>query len=758
MLRKKMFRDIFKHKIQFLSIFLMVFLGSFVYAGVSAEYIGMETIAENFYDDTNAANIWVYGSNFSEENLKEIEELDRVTGIEKRLELSATMTMEGNPSLKLNAIDDHKISQAYIMEGDAYDKDNEGIYLSEMFADAHNIKVGDTIEFEVMGMKLDYKVSALITAPDYVYYIKEGDLVPNHNNYGYAYISKDNLPEAVQSYYSELLITTDTDDYKDVVNEIEDVVNGEASAIVTRDEHSSYNTLASEVAQHEAMGSIFPIAFLLIAVLSVLTTMIRLISSQRPIISTLKALGFKKRKILFHYLSYGFVISLAGAVLGVIVGPLTLPYLFYPSMSSSFALPSWSPILSWSFLGLPMLLVLVCTFITYLVCRSYVKESPAQGMRLQATKKMKKSVVERIWFWKHLGFSNQWNLRDIFRNKARSAMAIVGIAGCTGLLVCAFGILDSMNNFMDWQFRDLSHYKTQLKLDETVTSEQLINLDDSLTGEFIMEQAIEIKADDQRRTGSVSVYEDDYELSSVLKSNKEVINLKDGDISISKKMANLLGVEEGDKISWRIYGGEEWISSTITYINYSPTAQGISMNQTTLEDNDYTFYPSIFVTNDKVDDSYDGVSSIWSQSQLETEMDERLEMMNLLVYILALAAILMALIVLYCLGIISFMEKYRDFATLKVLGFKTKKIRWLLIQQNLYLAVVGIPFGFLFGAFLIKVIMADMGDAIDILMYISPQTWILCGAMTFVITMVISIMFSRRAKKIDMVAALKANE
>ena len=758
MLRKKMFRDIFKHKIQFISIFLMVFLGSFIYAGVRGEYQGIQDTSNKFYEDSNAADIWMYGTNFSEEKLNEIENSDGVTGIEKRLKLSAIMQKEGNPSLEINVINEHHISRSYSMEGIAYDKEDEGVYLSSMFADAHNIKVGDIITFELMGMKMEYPVSALINAPDYVYYVENGDLVANHKNYGYVYISKNNLPESISLAYSELLITTNTKEYEGIVDEIEVIMKDEASVIVTRDEHSSYVTLISEIAQHEAMGSIFPIAFLLIAVLSVLTTMIRLIRSQRSIISTLKALGFKKRKILVHYLSYGFVISLLGAVFGVIIGPLTLPYLFYPAMSASFALPSWSPSLSWSFLELPILSVLVCTLITYLVCRSYVRESPAEGMRMQATKKMKKSMVERIWFWKHLGFSNQWNLRDIFRNKARSAMAMVGIIGCTGLLICAFGIWDSLDNFVDWQFSDLSHYETQLKLDKSITSEQLINLDTTLDGELFMEQAMEIKTEKQRRTGILSVYEDDYKLTSILDSNKKVIALQTGEVSVSQKMQELLNVEVGDFVDWRMYGEEEWITSKITYINYAPTAQGISMNQTTFEDTGHIFSPNIFTTNDKVETNYDGVNSIWSRSQLEQEMRERLEIMNILVYILSFAAILMALIVLYCLGIISFMEKYHDFATLKVLGFKTKKIRWLVIQQNLYLAVVSIPFGYLFGVLLIREIMGDMGDMVNILMYIAPQTWVLCGAMTFIITLIISIIFSKRAKHIDMVTALKANE
>lgn len=758
MLRRKMLRDIWHNKIQFLSIFLMVFLGSFIYAGIGGEYTGMEQIATTYYQEQKAADIWLYGNDFDAKTLADIQAIKTVKALEKRLVVETDVVLDHTPTLTMNYVGEHDISQMKVIEGRLFDKAETGIYVDIQFANANHLTVNDQITCKINGVEATYSIAGLIMNPDYVYFTKDGDIVPNHKNYGFAYASKAVLPSSIQDTYSQILITTSTKNYGSTVKQIETLIAGKAGILLTQEDQVAYASLQDEITQHRAMGSVFPIAFLVIAVLSVLTTMLRLLSNQRLIISTLKALGFQKRKILFHYLSYGFVISFVGAILGAVLGPLTLPYLFYPAMSFDYSLPTWSPHFAISFLGLPMVLVGCCTLVTYLVCRAYLKESPAQGMRLQVRKTMKKSLLEKFGCWKYLGFSNQWNLRDMLRNKARSLMVIVGIAGCLGLLLCAFGLKDSLDDFVVWQFRDLNHYKTQWKLEDTISSDQLQDLLARVDGEQMMEVAIEIQANDIRRSGVLSVVEDDAKLTSLCAADRSEIVLHQGEIAMSKRIMEVLGLQVGDQIRWHRYGNDDWFTSTIAAVYYSPTAQGITMNRSTLENLGETFVPTQVVSKDSLDQTMAGVRSVWQQSELEKELKERMSMMNLLVYILVIAAVLMALIVLYCLGIISFMEKYRDFATLKVLGFTTRKIRWLLIQQNIYLTMLGIPLGFLFGRVLLSSIMDNMGDSFEILLHLSWLTYVVCAGMTLLISALISILFSKRAKRIDMVEALKGNE
>lgn len=758
MLLRKMFRDIGKHKIQFVSIFLMVFLGSFVYSGVGGEWNGIKEISTDYYEETNLADIIVYGNRISEQDVEELSSIDGVKDVERRLVIEAASSLSHHPKLELNFIDTNDISKAHIVDGNLFDTDSDGVWVDSQFMKANHLSVGDAIEFSVQGRSLSYTVEGTIMSPDYVYFAGSNDLVPNHKNTGFIYLPYCLLPSQYQGAYSEVLLTTKTTDYDHIEKTIESELSGRYSALVTRDNMVSYQNLSEEIKQHQAMGSIFPIAFLMIAILSVLTTMIRLLSSQRLQISTLKALGFGRRKILIHYLSYGFIISLVAALVGALLGPITLPYLFYPVMSESYTLPQWSPVFSLSFLILPIILVLCCTCITYLVCRGYIKETPAQGMRQKTTKKMKQSRFEKTKLWQHLKFNSQWNIRDILRNKMRSLMVVIGIAGCSGLLVCALGMSDSINNIIDWQYGHINRYQTQLILEDNIDFEQLSDIKETFNGEEVMDGAVEIKANDLRKSGSLQVVEDDSKLIQFLEQSKKPFKLSNNGVALSNKMAKLLNVKVGDKIAWHVYGEEEWYEAKVTQLYYTPTNQGMSLKKSNFESSGHTFKATQILTKEAHVDKQDGVASVWDRAELKKGMDSMLEMVSLLIYILILAAVLMAVVVLYSLGIISFSEKYKDLATLKVLGFKSKRIQYLLIQQNMMLTLIGIPLGFGFGYFLINSIMEVMGDTIDLLVYIDWKTFVLCAVGTFVLSTIISIIFSRRVKKIDMVSALKGDE
>lgn len=217
----------------------------------------------------------------------------------------------------------------------------------------------------------------------------------------------------------------------------------------------------NEIQQHKAMGSVFPVVFLAIALLTILTTMTRMVNNQRTQIGTLKALGFQKRTILLHYISYGFWLSFAGAVTGAIMGPLTLPRLFYGTMQFTYTLPEWKPSMSPLFFTMALVTVLLCTLTTYWACRSNLRDTPSQTLRPKAPKAMKHGAYENTAFWAGLGFNAQWNLRDILRSKLRSIMAVIGVLGCTALLVCAFGLQDTLSDVVHWQYSDLYRFSTK---------------------------------------------------------------------------------------------------------------------------------------------------------------------------------------------------------------------------------------------------------------------------------------------------------
>jgi len=212
-------------------------------------------------------------------------------------------------------------------------------------------------------------------------------------------------------------------------------------------DETSYSTYQGEIEEGETYVGVFTGLFLFIAILSVITTMTRVVKKQRIQIGTLKALGFKKTKITNHYVGYGFWIATFVAIVGLVVGPLFIGNLFIGMEMSYFQVPNGKAV------------VLIVSLVTYITCRSELKESPAETLRTEMPNIKKNNLnITTKGIFKKMGFSSKWNIRDIIRNKMRNLMGIAGMTGCCMLLVCAFGMLDTMKNFIDIQFEKLYNF------------------------------------------------------------------------------------------------------------------------------------------------------------------------------------------------------------------------------------------------------------------------------------------------------------
>ena len=240
--------------------------------------------------------------------------------------------------------------------------------------------------------------------------------------------------------------------------------------------------------------------------LSVITTMTRVVKKQRIQIGTLKALGFKKKKINAHYVGYGFWISLVASALGVLAGPFLIGNLFLNMEFEFYQIPSNGVVFPISGFVVAACVVIGASIITYLTCRKELKESPAETLRAKLTKVKSKTLnVTTKGFFKKMGFASKWNFRDIIRNKMRTIMGIAGITGCAMLLVCAFGMLDSLNNFLDIQFKKMYNFKYQLTISSDITEEKLEDLINKYGNHTSQTLLIEVKDGENKVSNNIFV-------------------------------------------------------------------------------------------------------------------------------------------------------------------------------------------------------------------------------------------------------------
>ena len=756
MLFKKMLRDIRKHKAQFLSIFLMAFLGVFVFAGVGGESVGLEVNVNDYYNDTNLADGWIYSININDLFLYQVDCLGATTQMERQLVVDSVADFSNDPEITLHFVENNTISKFYLLQGEPLDIDDKnGVWLDKSFADAKGLKVGDNITFKFEGHEIEKEIKGIGYSPEYVYHASQSSVIPDFSKMGFAYMSYKAFPEDNISY-NVLNVKFDgtPENYNDLLSYHMD---GYYSSFVERSEHVSVSQFSEEMDQHKMMSGIFPVVFILISMLILLTTMTRIITHQRTQIGILKASGFKDRSIIFHYVSYGFWLVLVGAILGLILGPMTLPQLFYPSMSATYKLPSWEPAWSMNFVYVAALMVLMSIFVSYYAVKSISDEKPADTIRPKAPKISTTGFVEKLGIWDKLSFNVRWNWRDAKRNKFRALMTIIGVIGCSALLVCAFGMYDGMNDLKEWEFNQINHYDSKLVIDDEATMSEIDDVASEVNGDKIMESAIEIESGSVKKSGSLLVL-NNTDLVTPTDYDWNPIKIEDNEVSISQKMADMLDVGVGDTVKWHIMGSDKWVKTKVDKIHADPTSQGLIMSSDKLEDLDLNYTPTSIVTTEHVDKNYSAIKTANSMKDMTGSWDELTEAMWLLIYILIFFASLLAVVVLYNLGLLSFTEIEREIATLKVLGFKTGALRKLLLTQNLWFTAIGFLLGLPVGYFILKIMWESSGDSFYILPSISPANFILSAVITFALSILVNLMFSRKIKKLDMVESLKSGE
>ena len=756
MLFKKMLRDIRKHKTQFLSIFLMAFLGVFVFAGVGGESVGLEVNVNDYYNDTNLADGWIYSININDLFLYQVDCLGATTQMERQLVVDSVADFSNDPEITLHFVENNTISKFYLLQGEPLDIDDKnGVWLDKSFADAKGLKVGDNITFKFEGHEIEKEIKGIGYSPEYVYHASQSSVIPDFSKMGFAYMSYKAFPEDNISY-NVLNVKFDgtPENYNDLLSYHMD---GYYSSFVERSEHVSVNQFSEEMDQHKMMSGIFPVVFILISMLILLTTMTRIITHQRTQIGILKASGFKDRSIIFHYVSYGFWLVLVGAILGLILGPMTLPQLFYPSMSATYKLPSWEPAWSMNFVYVAALMVFMSIFVSYYAVKSISDEKPADTIRPKAPKISTTGFVEKLGIWDKLSFNVRWNWRDAKRNKFRALMTIIGVIGCSALLVCAFGMYDGMNDLKEWEFNQINHYDSKLVIDDEATMSEIDDVASDVNGDKIMESAIEIESGSVKKSGSLMVL-NNTDLVTPTDYDWNPIKIEDNEVSISQKMADMLDVGVGDTVKWHIMGSDKWVKTKVDKIHADPTSQGLIMSSDKLEDLDLNYTPTSIVTTEHVDKNYSAIKTANSMKDMTGSWDELTEAMWLLIYILIFFASLLAVVVLYNLGLLSFTEIEREIATLKVLGFKTGALRKLLLTQNLWFTAIGFLLGLPVGYFILKIMWESSGDSFYILPSISPANFILSAVITFALSIIVNLMFSRKIKKLDMVESLKSGE
>lgn len=796
MLIKKMLRDILKNKSQFITILLMVMIGVMVYSGIEAYMDGMTYTADTFYSENNLQDINVLGQNFTKKDLDDVKKISNVSNAERKLELTMTDNDDEDKSYLVSIIESNDISKFYVKEGDKFDKNKSGVWLDYFYAKENNIKIGDKISFKYDGYVFKEKVLGIIYVPDHVYDVKDASqLMPNHKTYGFVYMSvnetkefikyqakekirKETNSEVSDEFFNKLNPNFNYLDYipfnyimvdvnnKDNNNQVKDDIEKNISntiATVSIEDTSSYAMYQGEIDEGKAYVGIFSGLFLFIALLSVITTMTRVVKNQKLQIGTLKALGFSKLKITIHYVGYGFWVSLVGAALGIILGKYFLGSVFLNLEMSFFEVPNGKVFINPKTYLVALLVIIVISIITFMTSYKELKKKPADSLKNELPKIKNGSLnLTTKGIFKKLNFASKWNLRDIFRNKFRTITGIIGIVGCCTLIVCALGMLNSMNYFIKLQFDDLYNFDYKLSLKENISEANLKSITNKYGNNTSETLAIEIKDQNDNRESNTIFVDDSNGYIRFIddKYNFTKLDSSDG-IYVTYKFADKYDIKIGDKVKWHVYGNKKYYESKVVGFYKDPQVQGLTATKEYIESFGITYKPDCLYTDkdlSKIKNLKD-VEVIQNINELKEAINNMLSMMKKMIIIIVVFAVLLGVVIIYNMSILSFGEKEYQFATLKVLGFNNRRIEKIFSLQNSLICIVsiilGLPLGHSLTSYLFK---ACLDENFDFGVHIELWTYVIAAIGTYLVSLCVSKYLVKKVKNIDMVSSLKANE
>ncbi len=759
MLFKKLWRTMGLYKAQFLSMIIMVALGSGMFVGFNMEWYSIKENTEDMFRKTGFADYRIISeSGFSAEDRKDIAAIPGADKAARFISVTAEVREYDQTSVALTVTEDIDVSGFYLMSGKEYDsQDEEGIWISDRFASEHGIQCGDELTFCYQNASLKGIVRGLIKSGEYLICVRdETQLMPDFKTFAFAYIS----PAMYQknfgfTYYPQIHVISQLDK-KDFIEQANQAL-GQTTQILTKDNVISYSGAKGEMEEGQTMGSVLPVLFLLIGMLTMVTTMHRLAAKEKTQIGTLKALGLKDRRILFHYTSYALMIGLIGIAIGIVIGYGIAYIVMNPNgmMGTYMDLPQWKLCFPTFCYVVLIIMFVLLTAIGYLSVKSMLRGTASDALRPYVPKKIKPLLIEKTnWFHK-LSFGTRWNLRDITRHKARTLMSLIGTVGCMTLIVGSLGMGDTMNAFLDLYYGGATNYASRIYLSPEATAEEREKIIDQYQGDASASLGVQLDED----TVSLDIYHITQDRVRFPDQRTGYTELKTDGAYICVRIADEHHLKPGDRFTISPYGSET---------KYVLQVAGIirSVSQCIVIHSDYAaelgidfLYDSVYTETARENIASDhSIKNVQSKQMIMDSFDSFLEIMDTMIYILIAGALILGIVVLYNLGIMSYAERYREMATLKVVGFQDRRIGRLLTQQNLWLSVAGIVLGLPAGIGALDYLVGALASEYELKTSISVRTIVISILLTVGMALLVSAMVSRKNKKIDMVEALKGTE
>ncbi|MEG0025992.1 MAG: FtsX-like permease family protein [Bacilli bacterium] len=813
MVTKKIIRECFvsiiKNFKRFISLLLIILLGVGFFAGIRATAPDMKLTLDSYFEKANFYDLLVmsnYGIN--KEELKILK--NNNYNIEGSYSFDAIIKADEEAVVKVLSYDKFgTMNKLDLKKGRLPQNNHECVIEKNKYTKNYNI--GDTILVENNNLKeQQLKIVGIITSPLYISQERGTTELLSGNISYYLYTPINNFNN---EYYTEAYIDLNNDksifskDYKDMVSKEKKKIEKITSSLGEK----RYQDLLMMASYYEELGvdsskqiknvswytldidsnigfyqfdkdteritniaKLFPLVFFIVAVLICLTTMTRMVEEERNQIGTLKALGYSDKSIMFKYILYALLATIIGSIIGVLIGFNIIPVVIYNMYEMLYIVRDFQMAFHFELMLLGTVIAVFCTLgATLYTCIKSLKEEPAELLRPVCPKAGKRVLLERIPFiWNRLSFIKKVTVRNVFRYKKRFLMTIIGISGCTGLILAGFGLKDCITNMVPKQFDEIFLYQATVSLKENITLEQknvvkqqidqITGIKDSLK---LQKEAVKIKNKKTNQTIQLVVPLDNMDNFIKLQErvSKKQLQL-DNNFIVTEKIARLLSLNEDDKI---VINGNQEYRNKISGITENYLNHYIYMSKKLYGSEEYN---TIVLKTNKMSEiqekqlatlikKIDGISSITFNSSSRGFFDNSMQNFSYVSLVLIISAGLLAFVVLYNLASVNISERKRELASIKVLGFYDKEVYKYISRETTILTIIGIIVGIGVGNVLTTFIIKTC--ELDMIMFdptITFKSYIYAVIITIFFTFLVNIMVYFGLKKIDMIESLKSVE
>ncbi len=763
-LRRKLFRDMWQNRLQFLAVILLCALGSWVFSGLDASWRMLETSAQTYFEEQNLADLWITRSPVDRNALTRMRSVRGVADAQARLSVELTVDLPHEPTLVVQGYEEAvRINRPLLQSGRALlESDLRGCLLDERFAQANGLSPGDRLSLLVGGEPYTYTIRGLCLSAEYLSLAKS--TTPDPLNYGFVILNAASLP-LLSPNGAVLTLAPEAD--TQAVKEALEALYPEA-LVIGRDAQSAMKSIQMDVDMFRNLSYVFPLLAFAVAAMIVLTTVSRMLENQRIQMGTLKALGYRDGQLRRHYLSYAFYPSLVGSFLGLFVGRWTIPWVLWNMEIARHVFPYRlnAPVSAaqWTVCGLGVVLsCLICLF-TY---RNSAREQTAALLRPKPPRAGRKLLLER-WkgLWRRMGFNAKMVMRNLMRNKARTIMSLMGVLCCNMLIITSLGLQDSVAYFVGKYYFGTLRYDVRADLTQDAGQvEAYRKRVEAGRLEGVMDVALSARGNGNALATLLTVLEDDQRLINLGK-DETWIPLPAHGAMLSQKLAETLGVKVGDALELCVPGDPDPLRTWVSGIAEVTIGQTVYMSRSAWEEiSDAGFTPTALLVWQPTEE---GMRYLSDLDELESfsypteENEDTLQILNSMMGAFSLmsgAALGLAFVVLYNMGILNFTERTREYATLKVLGYHQKEIRRLMRAENNLMTLLGVLLGIGPGWWLVGMVFRSCERDNMVFVYTVKGVSVLVAcAATCAFSYLVSWFLTRKVRAIDMVEALKSVE